>query len=167
MRPASGRWLAAALVLALSGCGKGQLQKSSSASRALSAASLARLTVICSDAQHALLAIDHRRLHLELAVLGRLIEQAAAEAQAVDESAEAKVRRLPRSSYVEEVLAYLAHSRAELRTIAQAVKRHGIRFNTLPRRLIVAFVRANSGCGAARVSSPRPRRGGGVRPQGV
>ena len=145
------------LTLALSGCGKSNLV---SAPARTGTSEVAALRAICSEAQHALLAVDHKRLRLELPVLGRLIVDASREVQTIDAAAEAKVRALPRTSYVRLVLSYLAHSRAEVGAIAQAVQRHGARFTHIPRSLIIAFVRVNSGCGVARTAPHRaPHRG--------
>jgi hypothetical protein len=51
-------------------------------------------------------------------------------------------------------LAYLQHSRTALRRIIATVHQHDITFQDLPRRLMLDFLYANSGCGVVKTHAP-------------
>jgi hypothetical protein len=87
-------------------------------------------------------------------VFGRLIAEAARESEQVDAHTEAQLKRMRPLSATTARLAYLRRSRSELRKIIAIVRHHGIAFQALPRRLILDFLYANSGCGVVKIRPP-------------
>jgi len=140
--------MAVTAAMMFSGCGQNQPLAATEPS------TTSRTKAICEQAAHELLTIDQQRLRPELAVIGRIIEEASLAGEKIDASAAAKVQHLPPNSYSATVLIDLARSRAELQTVIHAVRRHGIAYARLPRSLVISFLRANSGCGRIRLRQP-------------
>lgn len=140
--------VAVAAAMMFSGCGQNQPLAATKPS------TTSRTKAICEQASHELLTIDQQRLRPELAVIGRLIEEASLAGEKIDASTTAKVQHLPPNSYSATVLTDLAHSRAELQAVIHAVRRHGIAYARLPRSLVISFLKANSGCGHIRLRQP-------------
>jgi len=146
------RWaiISVAVVAAMMFTGCGEQRRSTATKPSMTS----RTNVICEQATHELLTIDQQRLRPELAVIGRLIEEASLAGEKIDASTTAKVQHLPPNSYSATVLADLAHSRAELQAIIHTVRRHGIAYARFPRSLVISFLKANSGCGHIRLRQP-------------
>jgi hypothetical protein len=146
------RWAIGSIVVAatimLAGCRKTQSVTTTKPS------TTPQLKADCEQASHKLLTIDHLSLRPELSIIGRLIEQAALAGEKIDAATTARAHRLSSSTYTAQVLADLAHSHAALQAVIQAVRRHGIAYDRLPRSLVLAFVKANSGCGRVSLRQP-------------
>jgi hypothetical protein len=88
--------------------------------------------------------------------MARHLVESAEAGEKLNSTTTAKVLTLPTTSKTRTVLTYLAHSRSELRAIVRAVRRSESSYKSrdLPRSLVLAFVRANSGCGVVKLTKP-------------
>jgi hypothetical protein len=153
--------VALVIALALAGCGKSSVHKLSTRP------ATASIKSVCKAATQEIVRIDDKlsiEMQLEIqapkpgiterSVLSELFRRAAEEGQEVTDATLTRVRHLAATSYTPAVLANLATDRARLLALARKIRTRDITSEGGQQGLVVALVKANSGCGRVTLAKP-------------
>jgi uncharacterized protein YfaQ (DUF2300 family) len=151
----------AAAIAMLTGCG------SDSARKPTARSATASIVDVCEAAAHEIVGIDDKltiakQLEIQApkpkiakqTVFEGLFQQAAMEAQKLDNTTAAKVRRLPATSHTPVALADLPRDRTQLRVIVRTAHGRSLASNRSQHGLFAAFIKANGGCGHVGATKP-------------